>query len=77
MKYAIVSSKKLADGQCWSAKRFTDSCEDCNQILYPPYCKLPEGIRGKIKFLDNKISEAKEEIKKLRKEQHALKTKLQ
>ena len=76
MKYKIISFSDL-DINCWSAMRYLDSCEDCIQIRYPPFCKLPEGIRGKIKFLDNKISEAKEEIKKLRKEQHALKTKLQ
>lgn len=72
MKYAIISSKDLGP-DCWSPKRFLNSCEDCDQIKK---CKLPEAIKGQIKLLNNKINEAENNTKKWRQEKNDLKNKL-
>ena len=77
MKHKIISSKDL-DIRCWSPMRYLDSCEDCQRV---ERCNLPEGNKGRIKILDNRIKEAKGHIKKLREEKeleedNALKNKL-
>ena len=61
MKTAIVSSKQLADCKCWSAKRFVDSCEDCNRVMR---CKLLEGIKGQKRVLRERIKRAEAQIKR-------------
>jgi len=60
MKYAIVSSKDLGL-DCWSPRRFTNSCKDCDRIMK---CKLPEGLKGQLTVLEHKIMKAQENIKK-------------
>ena len=63
MKTKIISSKDL-DINCWSALRYLDSCEDCNRVQQ---CDLPEGKKGRITILNNKIAEAEKEIIRLKK----------
>lgn len=61
MKIAIIKSSQL-DIQCWSAHRFTHSCEKCNKLNY---CDLPEAILGKRKILTNQITKTKEYLANL------------
>lgn len=58
MKTRIVNSKDL-DINCWSARRYTDSCEDCNNVKI---CELEEGKRGRLR---KKLKKAIEETEKL------------
>ena len=72
MKSKIISSsdfmKASAEG-CCSPRRFLDSCVDCDKVMN---CKHPEARKGKHKILDNKIAEAKKQIKKWKEEKSAL-----
>jgi len=60
MKTAIISSKNLTP-ECWSALRYTDSCEDCHRVMQ---CKLLEGIKGQKRVLRERIKRAEAQIKR-------------
>ena len=68
MKHKIISSSDL-DINCWSADRYLDCCENCQRVTQ---CDLPEGNKGRIKIIDNKITEAKKKIAKWKKEKSSL-----
>ena len=68
MKYKSVQfsdfAKASAEG-CCSPTRFLDHCVDCDKVMK---CKHPEAWKGRLRILDSKIAEAKDNIKKWRKE---------
>jgi hypothetical protein len=66
MKMAIVSSKHVGT-VCWSAKRFTGGCHECERVerLRRPgvyRCQLPEAKFGRVLLANRRIDRAKQGI---------------
>jgi hypothetical protein len=62
MKIAIVKASQLGV-DCWSALRFTGSCDQCERV---EKCKLPEARIGRIKYWDRKIALVQGELQELK-----------
>jgi len=61
MKTTVVSSKDLTS-DCWSAKRFTGSCDTCIRVIK---CKLPEAREGRLKIFKKRIKKLTLELKEV------------
>ena len=54
MKYKIITSSELGM-DCWSAKRFTDGCHECDRVKQ---CKLPEAAKGRVRLAQRLLRNA-------------------
>jgi len=62
MKAKIVNSSMLKDAECWSAKRFLDSCHECKIVESCSKNRgMPESKKGFIRLMRQRKKALKEE----------------